>query len=317
MIKESPQVLKISKKNADLISSEFPNLSKLIHSGFHVPKGFIITTEAFNQFLKENELMLKIKNLLSTAHFDRADSLMQISTHIKKMITESSLPTNLNVEIETEYKKLGKFFNNAYVVVGESNEEKIKGVENLITKIKHIWADKFEPKHLISYKKYDIETFEFKISIPVQKIINLKKIGLLITSIYSIDTKYNLSSKQRKNIISLGKKLKKYFYFPQIVTWAIEGNKIYILSINTMTNTQNSYLTLIRHGTSEYNEKGLWTGWTDINMTKKGEEDVRIAAETLKDINFDIGFTSPLARHIKTLEILKNAINNNKLSIII
>ena len=48
-----------------------------------------------------------------------------------------------------------------------------------------------------------------------------------------------------------------------------------------------AYLVLTRHGTSEYNAKGLWTGWHDPSLTPEGEKDAEIAAETIKDIHFD------------------------------
>ena len=65
-----------------------------------------------------------------------------------------------------------------------------------------------------------------------------------------------------------------------------------------------AYLVLVRHGTSVYNEKGLWAGWDDPELTEKGKEDAQTAGETLKDIHFDAAFTSPLIRHKDTLEII-------------
>jgi len=63
-----------------------------------------------------------------------------------------------------------------------------------------------------------------------------------------------------------------------------------------------SYLALVRHGESEWNEKGLWTGWTDVPLTSKGKEQARQAAEVLKDIKFDASYTSKLERAKHTLE---------------
>lgn len=65
-----------------------------------------------------------------------------------------------------------------------------------------------------------------------------------------------------------------------------------------------AYLVLVRHGTSEYNEKGLWAGWDNPKLTEKGEEDARTAGEHLKDIHFDHAYTSDLLRHKETLRII-------------
>lgn len=66
-----------------------------------------------------------------------------------------------------------------------------------------------------------------------------------------------------------------------------------------------THLALIRHGYSEYNLKGIWTGWRNPPLTKDGIEEAKKAALSIKDISFSIGFTSPQIRHKETLEIIK------------
>lgn len=67
-----------------------------------------------------------------------------------------------------------------------------------------------------------------------------------------------------------------------------------------------STLALVRHGKSEWNEKGLWTGWRDIPLAPLGFEEAKRTGEQLKDIHFDFAYTSALIRAKQTLEqILK------------
>lgn len=67
-----------------------------------------------------------------------------------------------------------------------------------------------------------------------------------------------------------------------------------------------SKLVLVRHGKSEWNEKGLWTGWRDIPLAPKGFEEAKATGEQLKDITFDYAYTSALIRAQQTLDqILK------------
>ncbi len=66
-----------------------------------------------------------------------------------------------------------------------------------------------------------------------------------------------------------------------------------------------AYLVLVRHGLSEYNKKGLWTGWTDIPLATEGFEEARKTANELKDIKFDYTYTSPLTRSRQTLLEIK------------
>lgn len=68
-----------------------------------------------------------------------------------------------------------------------------------------------------------------------------------------------------------------------------------------------SYLILVRHGLSEYNKKGLWCGWIDPNLAPEGVEEAKRAGEALKDIKFDIAYTSILRRAQQTLEEVKKS----------
>lgn len=77
-----------------------------------------------------------------------------------------------------------------------------------------------------------------------------------------------------------------------------------------------AYLVLVRHGLSEYNKKGLWTGWHNPPLAIEGKEEARRAAEQLTDIRLDIGYTSPLQRNKQTLEEMKQKLNREDLRII-
>lgn len=68
-------------------------------------------------------------------------------------------------------------------------------------------------------------------------------------------------------------------------------------------------LVLVRHGKSEWNEKGLWTGWRNIALAPRGFEEAKITGEQLKDIHFDLAFSSALVRAQQTLEEILKTIN--------
>ena len=64
-------------------------------------------------------------------------------------------------------------------------------------------------------------------------------------------------------------------------------------------------LVLIRHGESEWNQKNLFTGWTDVELTIKGMEEAKNAGVLLKEngFDFDVCYTSYLKRAIHTLNL--------------
>jgi len=65
-------------------------------------------------------------------------------------------------------------------------------------------------------------------------------------------------------------------------------------------------LVLVRHGQSDWNQKNLFTGWTDVDLTEQGRQEAQQAGRTLADarIAFDIAFTSVLVRAIRTLWLI-------------
>ncbi len=64
-------------------------------------------------------------------------------------------------------------------------------------------------------------------------------------------------------------------------------------------------LVLLRHGESVWNKENRFTGWTDVDLSEKGEEEAKEAGRLLKEggYEFDIAYTSVLKRAIRTLWI--------------
>ena len=60
---------------------------------------------------------------------------------------------------------------------------------------------------------------------------------------------------------------------------------------------------MIRHGESETNKNGLWTGWLDVSLTEKGKEEAEQVGKMLSKINFDKIYVSDLSRAKVTAEI--------------
>ncbi len=64
-------------------------------------------------------------------------------------------------------------------------------------------------------------------------------------------------------------------------------------------------LILLRHGESEWNQKNLFTGWVDVDLTAKGEAEARRGGELLVSVGLlpDVVHTSLMRRAIRTANI--------------
>lgn len=77
-------------------------------------------------------------------------------------------------------------------------------------------------------------------------------------------------------------------------------------------------LVVVRHGESEWNQKNLFTGWTDVGLTEKGVEESKKAGMLLKEagFDFDIAFTSYLKRAIYTLNNILDVLDRSWIPVI-
>ena len=64
-------------------------------------------------------------------------------------------------------------------------------------------------------------------------------------------------------------------------------------------------IVLLRHGESIWNKENLFTGWTDVDLSKQGKAEAKRSGQLLKaeGFTFDLAFASVLKRAIRTLWI--------------
>lgn len=74
-------------------------------------------------------------------------------------------------------------------------------------------------------------------------------------------------------------------------------------------------LVLIRHGESQWNLENRFTGWVDVPLTPKGEQEARDAGKKLKGFRFDCAFTSVLVRAKETLRLVLEEIGQTTIPI--
>ena len=76
-------------------------------------------------------------------------------------------------------------------------------------------------------------------------------------------------------------------------------------------------LILVRHGQSQWNKERRFTGWADIDLTKQGQLEAKLAGELIKklEIKFNAYFTSVQKRATATLNIILNILNESNAQI--
>ena len=76
-------------------------------------------------------------------------------------------------------------------------------------------------------------------------------------------------------------------------------------------------LVLLRHGQSQWNLENRFTGWWDVDLTAKGQDEARAAGQLLKARGFDFDrcFTSLQTRAIRTLNYVLDEMDRSWLPV--
>jgi pyruvate,water dikinase len=95
---------KVGGKNAS-IGELFSQLKPM---GIAVPNGFAITASAYIEFLKANDLEIKLKNCIQNLDTENYLNLSEIGQKARELIANATLPESLQTEIKTAYHLLSK-----------------------------------------------------------------------------------------------------------------------------------------------------------------------------------------------------------------
>ena len=187
----------IDKNDVPLVGGKGANLGEMANAGFPVPNGFVVTSHAYYEFIKDNQLDVKIKHLLSTAKFDNPDSLDKLSDQIKKLIRTGKLSEDLTKQIVTAYNKLGGTLEYPLVAVRSSATAEdlanasfagaqetflnVKGDAVLLEKIKEGWASLFDARAIFYRHQQHFDHVLVGIALVVEKMIESEKSGVMFT----------------------------------------------------------------------------------------------------------------------------------------
>jgi pyruvate,water dikinase len=162
-------------------------ISQLDKAGVRVPGGFATTADAFQLFLKHNNLGEKIQKALEGLDVDDVETLAKVGAQIRGWLEAGALPPELEKEIRTEYAGLTAGNDKASFAVRSSATAEdlpdasfagqqetylnISGIENILDAIRRVFASLYNDR-AISYRVHKGFTHaEVSISAGVQRMV--------------------------------------------------------------------------------------------------------------------------------------------------
>ena len=183
----------VTKKDVPIVGGKGANLGEMTNANIPVPPGFIVTADAYFDFLKKAKLMDEIRNLLQPLDPGDSKQLQQIAAEIKQLILDATMPPELAKEIQQAYIKMGR----GLVAVRSSATAEdlpeasfagqqrtflnVQGGKEVVAAVQGCWASLFEPRAIFYRHHQGFDHFKVGIAVPVQKMIQSQASGVMFT----------------------------------------------------------------------------------------------------------------------------------------
>lgn len=174
------------------------NLGKLYIAGFPVPRGFCITTKAFQQFAKEIDLETKVKNAISSSDISNLSQLNEASQLLRKYVLSHKIPVNISEEIVVAYHAMNSNAEEeTWVAVRSSATSEdlpqasfagqlesylnLRGSQSLLTAVVNCWASLYTSRVIAYREKYSFSQTNLSIGVVVQEMVDATRSGVMFT----------------------------------------------------------------------------------------------------------------------------------------
>jgi pyruvate, water dikinase len=187
-------------EDVNLTGGKGANLGEMYNLGIPVPNGFVVTSNAYFEFIKENNLKPAIENILKITNVDDPDQLHKSSKKIRDIIKKAPINHQLSLDIMKAYKKLSVFggLKNLPVAVRTSATSEdsadasfagqgdtflnVLGETNVLHRVRDCWSSLFTSRSIFYQVKKHYDHFKIGVAVPVQKLINSEISGICFTA---------------------------------------------------------------------------------------------------------------------------------------
>ncbi|MBU4458809.1 hypothetical protein KKF60_02855, partial [Patescibacteria group bacterium] len=179
----------INKNDASIAGGKGASLGEMTQAGIPIPPGFIILSDAFEQFLKETDLNVEIDSILDNVNHKEIHTIDDASEKIKVLILNAEMPKIISNEIKKSFKQLKA----KYVAVRSSAtaedsssaawagqlESYLNTTEkNLLENVKKCWASLFTPRAIFYRYEKNLHKQKISVAVVVQKMVDSEISGV-------------------------------------------------------------------------------------------------------------------------------------------
>jgi pyruvate,water dikinase len=187
----------LGKKDIPAAGGKGANLGEMTAAGFPVPPGFVLTTEAYDSFVKENGLQEQIVDLASKVSAGDALSGEAASKAISRLFLTAGMPEAIRADLLAAYADLVAEGETAVAVRSSATAEdlptasfagqydsflNIQGESALLEAVMNCWASLWTARALSYRMRQGIGPVAVSLAVVVQQLVPASYAGILFTA---------------------------------------------------------------------------------------------------------------------------------------
>ncbi|MGA2180065.1 MAG: PEP/pyruvate-binding domain-containing protein [Verrucomicrobiota bacterium] len=178
-----------------LVGGKAFNLGKLIAAGLPVPRGFCVTTTAFDLFLASCSRRTELSNLLAQCSGDEIGQIAELSREVRSCLAEVRVPEVVKNAVLSAWRELGG--ERSFAVRSSATVEdaagmsfagqfesilNVRGADALLAAIKSCWLSLFSERALVYLARQQVPAEKVKMAVLVQEMVDAEHAGVVFTA---------------------------------------------------------------------------------------------------------------------------------------
>ena len=187
------QLHQVGIKEIDLVGGKNASLGEMLQNltklGVNIPSGFVITVNAYQEFIQHNDLDKKIRELVKQIDYSSLESLRRAGLQIRNAIRNGRFPSGLSQEIINCYYELSKEYEQEGTDVAVRSSAtaedlpdasfagqqetylNVRGPAALMDAVRNCFASLFTDRAISYRENFRYDHFAVKLSVCIQKMV--------------------------------------------------------------------------------------------------------------------------------------------------
>jgi pyruvate, water dikinase len=183
----------VGKNDIALVGGKGANLGEMTRAHIPVPPGFIVTADAYYDFIEQAHLADKFRHILDNLDSNDSRRLQEAAGEVKKLILDAPMPSETANQIKEAYLKMGdglvavrssataEDLPEASFAGQQSTYLNVEGAQNVVHAVQMCWASLFEPRAIFYRVEQKYDHMKVGIAVPVQRMVASESSGVMFT----------------------------------------------------------------------------------------------------------------------------------------